>query len=224
MASEYKFSQRVTLAIVPRVVALVVRALTATLRYTEICEPGTLPGLDNPRPIIFVFWHRALLASAGYFRNQGIAILISRSFDGELIARTVERLGFVAVRGSSTRGGTAGLLAMQQAFADGRLVAITADGPRGPKYIAKPGAVQLAQLTGSPVGAFFVSPQHAWTLNSWDGFMIPKPFSRVVVTYPALVAFNKDADAMQTGVQAALDRSVALAEKYWAEQHWSGGK
>jgi lysophospholipid acyltransferase (LPLAT)-like uncharacterized protein len=218
VAPEYKFSQRVALAIVPRVVALVVRALTATLRYENIVEPGTRLGLEYPRPIIFVFWHRALLASAGYFRNQGIAILISRSFDGELIARTVERLGFVAVRGSSTRGGTAGLLAMQQAYADGRLVAITADGPRGPRYFAKPGAVQLAQLTGSPVGAFYLLPQRAWTLNSWDGFMIPKPFSRVVATYPAHVEFNKDADAMQAGVQAALDRSVAMAERHWSKK------
>ena len=78
--------------------------------------------------------------------------------------------------------------------------------------------MQLAQLTGSPVGAFYISPQHAWTLNSWDGFMIPKPFSRVVVTYPAHVPFNKDADAMQASVQAALDRSVAMAEQHWSKK------
>jgi len=219
VAPEYKFSQRVALAIIPRVTAFVVRALTATLRCEEICEPGALPGMQYPPPILYAFWHRALLASAGHFRKHGIAILISRSFDGELIARTVERLGFIAIRGSSSRGGAGGLRAMQQAYAEGRRVAITADGPRGPKFVAKPGAVQLAQLTGSPVGAFYVLPQRAWTLKSWDSFMIPKPFSRVVIAYTSRVAFTSDEGSMQAGVQAALDRSVAMAE-----QHWSAGK
>jgi lysophospholipid acyltransferase (LPLAT)-like uncharacterized protein len=218
VASEYKFSQRVMLAVVPRAAAAVIRALMRTLRFEEICEPGAESALMHPRPILFAFWHRALLASAGYFRNQGIAILISQSFDGELIARTVERLGFVAVRGSSTRGGAAGLLAMQHSFADGRLVAITADGPRGPKYVAKPGTVKLAELTGSPVCAFYVLSQRAWTLKSWDAFMIPKPFSRVVITYPTPVAFNPDAEAMHAAVQTALDRSVEMAEKYWGDK------
>jgi len=217
VAQEYKFSQRVMLAIVPRITALVVRALMATLRCEEICEPGALSGMVYPAPVIYAFWHRALLASAGHFRKHGIAILISRSFDGELIARTVELLGFIAIRGSSSRGGAGGLRAMQQAYADGRRVAITADGPRGPKFIAKPGAVQLAQLTESPVGAFYVLPQRAWTLKSWDSFMIPKPFSRVVIAYTNRVAFTSDEAAMQAGVQAALDRSVALAEAHWGK-------
>jgi lysophospholipid acyltransferase (LPLAT)-like uncharacterized protein len=215
VASEYRFSQRVMLAVVPRLAAALIRALMATLRFEDVFEAGAQSAFDHPRPVIFVFWHRALLASAGHFRKQGIAILISRSFDGELIARTVERLGFVAVRGSSSRGGAAGLMAMQQAFADGRLVAITADGPRGPKYVAKPGTAQLAQLTHSPVCAFHVLPQRAWTLKSWDSFLIPKPFSRVVVTYPARVEFNGNAETTQADVQAALDRSVAMAEQYW---------
>jgi hypothetical protein len=214
VASEYKFSQRVMLAVLPRVAALVVRALTMTLRFEEISEPGTRPWTANP-PAPYVFWHRALLCSAGNYRGKNIAILISRSFDGELIARTVERLGFVVVRGSSTRGGASSLRGMQQALAGGHLMAITADGPLGPKYVAKPGAVQLAQLTGSCVGSFYVLPQRAWTLKSWDGFMIPKPFSRVVVTYPKLVEFTTDVEAMQAAVQAALDRSVTMAEKHW---------
>jgi lysophospholipid acyltransferase (LPLAT)-like uncharacterized protein len=216
VASEYKLSQRLMLAVVPRVAAGVIRALTATLRFEDILEPGAQTAFDHPRPILFVFWHRALLVCAGRFRKQGIAILISQSFDGELIARTIARLGFVAARGSSTRGGVAGLMAMQQAFAEGRLVGIPADGPLGPKYVAKPGAVQLAQLTGSAVCALHVLPQRAWTLRSWDGFLIPKLFSRVVVTYPAPVAFHKDAEAMQAGVQAALDRAVEMAEQHWS--------
>jgi hypothetical protein len=218
VASEYRFSQRVMLVVIPRVAGFLVRALTMTLRHQEIWEPGTRPWTENaPGP--YVFWHRALLCSAGHYRGKNIAILISRSFDGELIARTVERLGFVVVRGSSSRGGATSLRAMQQALAVGHFMAITADGPRGPKYVAKPGAAHLAQMTGNYVGAFYVLPQRAWTLRSWDNFLIPKPFSRVVITYPALVPFSSDLDTMQAGVQAALDRSVAMAER-----HWSGGK
>ena len=205
------------LAIVPRVVAWIVRVLAMTWRCEYRSEPGALPLLQYPVPGIYPFWHRSLLASAGHFRDRGIAILISRSFDGELIARTVERLGFIAVRGSSSRGGSSGLRAMQQAYMDGRRVAITADGPRGPKFIAKPGTAQLAQLTGGQVMPFYVLPQRSWTLNSWDSFMIPKPFSRVVITNAKCVEYMPDVEAMQAAVQAGLDRCVLMAEKHWGE-------
>src|SRR5258707_6146544 len=110
--------------------------------------------------------------------------MISRSFDGELIARTSALLGYGSVRGSSSQGGAAALAGLHRAFDEGRLISLTLDGPRGPKCIAKAGAVKLAQMTKSRVHAFYVLPQRAWTLKSWDEFMIPKPFSRVVVTYP----------------------------------------
>jgi lysophospholipid acyltransferase (LPLAT)-like uncharacterized protein len=190
-----------------------------TLRFEYILEPGAQTAFDYPRPSIFIFWHRAILGAAAHFRDQRIAILISRSFDGELIARTTQHLGFLPVRGSSTRGGAAGLGGLQQSFADGSLCAITVDGPGGPKYVAKPGAVQLAQLTRSAICPFYVLPQRAWVLTkSWDQFLIPKPFSRVVVTYPTPVEFNSDPAVMQAAVQSALDRSVALAEHHWSAQ------
>ncbi len=215
MDSGYKLSQRISIAIIPRLVSLLIRMVSVTLHFEIVREPGAQSAFERARPCIFIFWHRALITAAGHFRDQSIGILISRSFDGELIAQTVERLGFNAVRGSSSRGGAAGLSGLQQSFADGHLVAITVDGPRGPKYVAKPGAVQLAQLTQAAVCPFYVLPQRVWTLKTWDGFMIPKPFSRVVVTYPAPVAYTPDTEAMQVAVQAALDRSVAMAEEHW---------
>ncbi len=104
----YTLGQRLTLAIVPRLAALLIRLLGATLRYEDRFEPATtprIPGDQIPGPTIYAFWHRSLLVCAHRFRHRTIAILISRSFDGELIARTVERLGFRAIRGSSSRGG-----------------------------------------------------------------------------------------------------------------------
>ena len=207
----YTLSQRITLAVVPRLAAMLIRALGATLRYEDILTPGTTRGDLIPGPTIFAFWHRSLLTCAHRFRNRNIAILISRSFDGELIARTVELLGFRAIRGSSSRGGAAGLRNMQLAYAAGHRCAITADGPRGPAFVAKPGAAQLAQSAqpgGTWLGCFYALPDRAWQLRSWDRFLIPKPFARVVLTWPAHISA---AQVTPAAVQAALDRAVHMA-------------
>jgi hypothetical protein len=214
-------AQRWTLVIVPPLAAVIIRLLGMTLRYEDLAEPGVTPGHEIPGPVVFAFWHRSLLACAHRFRNLDIAILISPSFDGELIARTVELLGFRAIRGSSSRGGAAGLRNMQAAYAAGHRCAFTADGPRGPKFVAKPGAAQLANSVGLPddngkhvaasgtwVGCFYALPQRAWELRSWDRFLIPKPFSRVVLTWPAHIPAG---EVTAASVQAALDRAVAMA-------------
>ena len=204
----YTVSQRLTLAIVPRLAALLIRLLGCTLRYEDRSAPGVTPGDQIPGPTVFAFWHRSLLIAAYRFRNLGIAILISRSFDGELIARTVELLGFQAIRGSSSRGGTTALRQMAAAYRAGHICAITADGPKGPAMVAKPGTAQLAQFVDAPVGSFYLQPLRAWELRSWDRFLIPKPFSRVLVTWPPHVAAGEVSEA---AVQQALDLSVAMA-------------
>lgn len=221
-----RLSQRIALVLVPPLAALLIRLLGMTLRYEDRAEPGVTPGYEIPGPVVFAFWHRSLLACAHRFKNLDIAILISSSFDGELIARTVELLGFRAVRGSSSRGGAAGLRNMQFAYAEGHRCAFTADGPRGPKFVAKPGTAQLAnsvgprpatllssveQPAGTWVGCFYALPDRAWELRSWDRFLIPKPFSRVVLTWPAHVPAGEVTTA---AVQAALDRAVAMAIEY----------
>jgi lysophospholipid acyltransferase (LPLAT)-like uncharacterized protein len=200
--------QRLLLAIVPPLVVLLIRALGATLRFRNINAPDTPVGDSIPGPTIFAFWHCSLLICAYRFRNLGIAILISRSLDGELIARTVERLGFVAVRGSSTRGGPTALREMQQAYADGRICAFTADGPKGPARIAKPGPVHLAELTGATwLGAFHGEPDRAWRLNTWDNFIIPKPFAKVTFAWPAHTT-----PALEN-LQSTMDEAVQLSQR-----------
>ena len=205
----YTLPQRLALVVVPRLAAGIIRVLGATLRYEDRPAHAVTPGNILPGPAIFAFWHQTLLLAAYRFRGLGVAILISRSFDGELIARTVERLGFVAVRGSSSRGGPRGLREMERAFRQGRICALTADGPRGPAMVAKPGTAQLARLVDAPVGTFHLLPTRAWKLRSWDGFLIPKPFSRVVITWPVHVPA---AEVTEAAVQAALDRAVAMAQ------------
>lgn len=207
MPKPFTLKQRVALAVVPRLASFVIRCLGVTLRYRDVCSPGPFPGYDTPPPGVFAFWHRCLLASAWRFRNRKVAVLISQSFDGELIARTVERLGFVAVRGSSSRDGSVGLRNLQRAYLDGNFCAITADGPRGPAQVAKPGVAHLARLVNSEVIAFHAHPERAWILRSWDRFLIPKPFSRVTIGWITDVA------AEESAVQAALDAAVQLAEQ-----------
>ena len=97
---------------------------------------------------------------------------------------------------------------MAEAYNAGHICAITADGPKGPAMVAKPGTAQLAQLVGAPVGTFYLLPDRAWELKSWDRFLIPKPFARVGITWPAHVPA---AEVTEAAVQQSLDRSVAMA-------------
>jgi lysophospholipid acyltransferase (LPLAT)-like uncharacterized protein len=209
-----KFSQRAALYIVPRITSLILRVIGCTLRFEHLSEPDTEPGHLAGGPGVFCFWHSSLLPAAYFFRNLGIGILISRSFDGELIARTVERLGFATIRGSNSRDAATGLMGMASAWREGRIVAFTSDGPRGPRFVCKPGVAAVAALTGDTVGAFYILPQRAWILRSWDRMAIPQPFSRVVITWAKhVVVTDAERDLLQ--VQAALDRCVAMAEQYW---------
>jgi lysophospholipid acyltransferase (LPLAT)-like uncharacterized protein len=207
--------QRLLLAVVPPLASALLHLLGSTLRFEERYAPGAHPAdRFSKEAEVYVFWHRALLLAAWRYRGLGIRILISASFDGELIARLVERLGFVPVRGSSSRGGAAGLLAATRARVSGYKVAITADGPRGPVYVAKDGAAAIARRANSTASCFHLHPDSAWTLRSWDRFLIPKPFSRVRIAWQAPLALAPslsvtDATAI---LQASLDRAVQSAE------------
>lgn len=218
----FSFTQRIALWIVPRLAALLLAIIGITLRFTVIAEEGAVPATP-PAKGIFCFWHRCTLPCGWYFRNFRCSILISRSFDGELIARTLGLLGYNSVRGSSSRGGAAGLLALQNVLEKGEPVVFTADGPRGPIYQTKIGPVKLAQMTGEPIGSFYLLPERAWTLNSWDRFLIPRPFSRVAVSWArSIAAPPKDADAdvleaTRVELNNALERARLQAEGFFAE-------
>ncbi len=210
--------QRALLAVVPPLATLLLRVLCFTLRFETRAEISALPADHFPGPDIYAFWHRCLLLAAYQYRNLGIRILISQSLDGELIARIVQRLGFVPVRGSSSRGGAAGLLALSRALAEGHKVAITVDGPKGPRYIAKPGAASVAlrqaKIQQQHISPFYLSPSRCWTLHSWDRFIIPKPFSRVTCfwTIPVEVSSGATLSGINADLQAALDRAAAEAD------------
>jgi lysophospholipid acyltransferase (LPLAT)-like uncharacterized protein len=201
------------------------RLLHRTLRYELVVEPGAQPPTAPARQV-WCFWHRCLIPCACYFhaetQRDGVhpAVLISRSFDGELIARTVERLGFLTARGSSTRSGGSALFALAKALEHGHPAVFTADGPTGPVYKVKPGAVKLAQFTGYAIGILYAHPHKAWILRSWDRFMIPKPFSRVAISCGRNVEVPQTEDpllfeATRLEVEAALERARLNAEQHF---------
>jgi lysophospholipid acyltransferase (LPLAT)-like uncharacterized protein len=218
--NKFSFGQRVALVVVPRLTALVLAAIGLTLRFEVIAEEGAIPATP-PANGIFCFWHRCTLPCGWYFRKFRCSILISQSFDGELIARTLGLLGYGTVRGSSSRGGAAGLLALQGVLKSGLPVVFTADGPRGPIYQTKIGPVKLAQMTGEEIGSFYLLPERAWVMQSWDQFLIPKPFSRVAVSWARAVAAPRADDspemleAKRVELNDALERARLQAEAHF---------
>jgi lysophospholipid acyltransferase (LPLAT)-like uncharacterized protein len=118
-----------------------------------------------------------------HHRNEGIVVLVSEHSDGEYIARVIHQHGFGTTRGSSTRGAVKGLKGILRAAREGKDLAFTPDGPKGPRHVFKAGAVVAAQLTGLPIVPIGLGADRAWYLKSWDRFMIPKPFSRLTIHY-----------------------------------------
>lgn len=219
MSQRFTLGQRLTLAVVPRLTAVLLAVVGATLRFETIAEEGAIPATP-PAKGIFCFWHRCTLPAAWYFRRFRCSILISRSFDGELIARTLALLGYDSVRGSSSRGGATGLMSLRDVLANGLPVVFTADGPRGPIYQTKSGPVMLSALTREPMSSFYLLPERAWEIWSWDRFMVPKPFSRVVVSWARAVApppADSD-DAIQETVRQELNDALERA-RLRAEEH-----
>ncbi len=181
----FTLGQRIALALVPRLVWALLWLLGSTWRFEEIAEECVTPlvGGAGAGAEIFCFWHQCVLPCAIYYRRTHGTILISRSFDGELITRILGLFGFRAVRGSSSRGAREGLLGLKDVIESGRPAIFTADGPRGPIYQTKMGPIKLAQMTGARIGAFHLEPESAWTMRSWDRFLVPKPFTRIVVSW-----------------------------------------
>ncbi len=170
--------------------AALVLALGATWRLVRVRVHENESRLDRGGRCIFAFWHARILPLTFTHRRRSVAVLVSRHRDGELIARILTRLGYRAARGSSTRGGEEGIRDLLRHAEEGRLLAITPDGPRGPAERVKPGLVYVASRTGYPVQplAAAASASGTWTFATWDRFRVPKPFARVVVVYGAPIA------------------------------------
>lgn len=180
--------------------------LLSTVRFQV--RGGEIP--DSLRaagqPFIHVLWHGRLLPLTWYHRKQDIVTIISQSRDGEHIARVVERWGYEVIRGSSSRGGTDALRQLVRRIRAGRELAITPDGPRGPRQKMKPGALLAARLSGAPIVPLAGACDRAWWFEGWDRFLVPKPFATVRMAYGRPHTVPRDAD------DAELERRGALLE------------
>ncbi len=219
---KFTFTQRMVLAVVPRVVWAFLWIVSRTWRFEVIAEEGVTPilfGQKSP-PEIFCFWHQCVLPCTVYFRHSRAVILISKSFDGELITRILKLFGFDAVRGSSSRGAREGLLGLAHVIQTGRTAIFTADGPLGPIYQTKMGPIKLAQRTGAPIGAFHLQPERAWVIRSWDRFLVPKPFTRICVSWaqwtrvPADLA-AEEFEPKRKELNAAIERARLRSLDYF---------
>jgi len=206
----------------PAAAVCAVRALGTTLRVSVIGAGPLAPLWAARRPLIYIVWHGRILmapwANARLRRShgaRGVTVLASRSRDGELIARYVERFALGVVRGSSSHGGASALRSLAAAVKAGEDVVIVPDGPRGPRGVLAPGVVALAALTGAPVVPFALSARPAVTLASWDAFQIPLPWSRLAVAFgaPVVVAADADRDVARRDLTVALDAATAMADR-----------
>jgi lysophospholipid acyltransferase (LPLAT)-like uncharacterized protein len=212
----FSLRQRIVLHIIIFVGHAVIRLIGPTLRVSVSYEEGAQQTLDQ-RPLIASFWHSCMIPATYIFRDLGIRVMSSDSYDGQYMGRIIHKFGFLAVKGSSSRNAVRALLGLRRALEEGWTVAFTLDGPRGPRHKVKPGPVALARASGLALTMFHAAVDRAWVLNTWDRLMIPVPFSRVLVRVGKLISVPEDAadedlERYTAELQAALDRVCEFAE------------
>lgn len=219
--SDYSLKERFIIRLADAAFYLAISLIGSTTRFEvegmenldAVIAAGKLP--------IYAFWHDRIFLSTYFWRKRGIVVLTSKSFDGEYIARFIQRFGYGAIRGSSSRGGSKALVEMIKVMRRGLPMAFTVDGPRGPKYQVKAGPVILAKKTGNPIMPFVIEPRSFWKTQSWDRMHVPRPFGRARVFIGEPIFVDADADAAQIEgktlqLQQSLDGLVERAGK------WSG--
>jgi len=212
----FPFRQRIVLRIIIWLGYGIIRLIGPTLRVSVSYEDGAQHRLDQ-RPLVASFWHSCMIPATYIFRDLGIRVMSSNSYDGEYMGRIIHKFGFVAVKGSSSRNAVRALLGLRRSLEDGWTVAFTLDGPRGPRHKVKPGPVALARSSGLALTMFHAAVDRAWVLNSWDRLVIPIPFSRVLVRVGKLInvpgnATDEEVEHYTAELQAALDRVCQFSE------------
>lgn len=195
-----------------------VKGCGATLRMSYDDLGGLLSAASaNRQPVIFCLWHNRLAVTLRMHEKilqrrglaRPLAAMVSASKDGGLLARVLELAGIQPVRGSSSRRGPQALLELKSWAERGYDLSITPDGPRGPRYVVQDGVIALAQITGLPIVPINVQMHWKWTLNSWDRFQVPLPFSRchVRLGLPLCVPAEAD-DALRESLRSTLEKRL----------------
>jgi lysophospholipid acyltransferase (LPLAT)-like uncharacterized protein len=216
------WSRRMQIPVIAAAVYGVIRTLGPTLRYEVLGWQHAEHVYAAGERCIWAFWHRVIIPIAWWSRNRGIVVMNTTAFDGQWTRKVIEWLGFGTAQGSSSRGGLRGLAVMAKRLEGGFDCAFTIDGPRGPRYVAKPGPVMLARKTGSPILVFHIGVERGKTfLKTWDHFLLPKPFSRTVMLVAPPIYVPKDAnakmmEAKHAEMQRELERVRDVAEGWFS--------
>jgi lysophospholipid acyltransferase (LPLAT)-like uncharacterized protein len=215
------WSRRVQIPFIAGAVFTVIRLLGPTLRFEVLGWHHAEDVHASGKRCIWSFWHRVILPISWWARDMGIVVMNTTAFDGQWTRKVIEWLGFGTAQGSSSRGGLRGLAVMARRIAEGHDCAFTIDGPRGPRYVAKPGPVMLARKTRCPVMVFHVGVEHGKTFGkTWDHFLFPRPFSRAVIIFAPPIDVPEDADASaleakHAEMQKGLERVRDIAEEWF---------
>jgi len=217
--SQYGMRDRCIIRAADIVFYWLIRLICSTLRWEvrgrehldSILSSGHLP--------IFTFWHVCILSATWFWRDRGIVVMSSTSRDAEYTARVIKRFGYGTARGSATRGGGRALAEMAECLSNKLEVAFTIDGPRGPAYLAKAGAVTLARHTGQAILPFHIVASRYVALPTWDRLQIPWPFTRALVLIDEPIYVSRDAGSeegagKQSDLQSALDNLRLEAESW----------
>jgi lysophospholipid acyltransferase (LPLAT)-like uncharacterized protein len=197
------------------------RLIGPTLRFEYVGKRNAVNRRETGKASIGAFWHRCIIPALWHYRDHGFVVMITMNFDGLWTSRVVEKLGYRVAQGSSSHGGMNALNAMAREVEAGWDVAFTTDGPRGPRYVAKPGPVLLARRTGKPITVFHIGLSSAHTFDkSWDQQRLPYPFSRAVLVMAPAIYVSKDADSAEierktAEMQTALERVRDVAESWF---------
>jgi lysophospholipid acyltransferase (LPLAT)-like uncharacterized protein len=216
----FTLGQRIQLFLADWMGYLVVLLIGRSMRWEVFGKRNYDEAMRRGKSFIVTFWHREIFPAVWYWRKRGMVVMVSQNFDGEFITRVIHRHGYATARGSSSRGAARVLVEMVRTLRQGLEAAVTPDGPHGPRFVAKPGVVQLARLSGACILCFHIVPRRSWVFRkSWDQTEFPKPFSRTAIFIAPPIEVPRHADEKQQEkylelVQETLDQLVERGKEW----------
>lgn len=205
----------------PRAGLLLVNLISQTYRYRLVDVHHEQQVIAHYGSVVYASWHQRFFPGITLFATRKpIAIMISQSRDGEMIARVVDILGWRSVRGSSSKGGIRALKEIRSLTRQGFRVGHIVDGPQGPFGVVKPGLLTIAQFAGAPIVPVIMSAERRWVFNSWDRFMVPKPFSRILIRFAPPIAVPRRLDAtafeaLRQNIEKQIKELTVQTDNWW---------
>jgi len=216
----FTFWQRTQISVATWIGYIALLLVGRSLRWETFGWGNLEAARQMGKGVVYSCWHRQIFSGTWFWRKRGIVALASQNFDGEYITRILQKHGYGVVRGSSSRGGAKALVEMVRCHRQGLETVFTLDGPRGPRFVAKAGSVQLAKATGAAIVCFHSAVRPAFVFRkTWDQTEFPFPFSRAAMFVAPAIFVPRDADRAEQArklqqVQEALDELRTRAE-FW---------